>query len=58
MTDSFCCTVRNQHNIIKQLSTNKIKLKESSLNIVLLEPPDVLNFKKKLENYITYENDT
>ena len=43
LTDSFFCTVRNQHNIVKQLNTNKINLKESSLNVFLLEPPDVLN---------------
>ena len=57
LTDSFCYTIRNQHNIVKQINANKINLKESNLNIVILELPDVLN-KKKLEKYIAYANDT
>lgn len=51
MTNSFCYTIRNQYNIVKQINTNKINLKESNLNIVLLEPPDVLN-RKNLKNIL------
>ena len=51
LTNSFCYTIRNQYNIVKQINTNKINLKESNLNIVLLEPPDVLN-RKNLKNIL------